>query len=60
MTAGVSVLMVFNDVNSFIDYVGLTYLDTQNSEYLLPYQIQFVHCISSVTEDTRTRMVRGA
>ena len=39
-----SVLMFFDDVSSLIHYVGQTFLDTQNSEYLLPYQIQFVHC----------------
>ena len=44
---GVSVLMFFDDVNCFIDYVTHTYLDRQISEYLLPCQIQFVHCISS-------------
>ena len=50
---GMSVLMFFDDVSSFIHYVGQTYLDTHNSEYLLPYQIQFVHCSSSMTEETR-------
>ena len=52
----VSVLMFFNDVS--IHYAGQTYLDTQNSEYLLPYHIQFVHCTSSMTEETRKRIVR--
>ena len=50
--------MLFDDVNSFIHYVGQTYLDTQNSEYLLPYQIQFVHCTSSMTDKTRKGVVR--
>ena len=50
--------MFFDDASSLIHYVGQTYLDTQNSEYLLPYQIQFVHCTSSVTEETRKRIVR--
>ena len=53
-----SVLMFFDNVSSFIHYVSQTYLDTHNSEYLLPYQIQFVHCSSSVTEETRKRIVR--
>ena len=55
---GMSVLMFFDNVSSFIDYVSETYLDTHNSEYLLPYQVQFVHCSSSVTEETRKRIVR--
>ena len=55
---GMSVLMFFDDVSSFIHYVGQTYLDTHNSEYLLPYQIPFVHCSSSMTEETRKRIVR--
>ena len=55
---GMSVLMFFDNVSSFIDYVSETYLDTHNSEYLLPYQIQFVHCSSSMTEETRKRIVR--
>ena len=55
---GMSVLMFFDNVSSFIDYVSQTYLDTHNSEYLLPYQIQFVHCSSSMTEETRKRIVR--
>ena len=49
----------FDDVSSFIYIiVGQTYLDTHNSEYLLLYQIQFVHCSSSMTEETMKRMVR--
>ena len=55
---GMSVLMFFDNVSSFIHYVSQTYLDTHNSEYLLPYQIQFVHCSSSMTEKTRKRIVR--
>ena len=55
---GMSVLMFFDNVSSFIDYVSETYLDTHNSEYLLPYQIQFVHYSSSMTEETRKRIVR--
>ena len=55
---GMSVLMFFDNVSSLIHYVRDTYLDTHNSEYLLPYQIQFVHCSSSMTEETRTRIVR--
>ena len=55
---GMSVLMFFDDVSSFIHYVGQTYLDTRNSEYLLPYQIQFVPCSSSMTEETRKKIVR--
>ena len=50
-SAGMSVLMFFDDVSSFIHYVGQTYLDTHTSEYLLPYQILFVHCTSSMTEE---------
>ena len=53
---GMSVLMFLDDVSSFIHYVGQTYLDTRNSEYLLPYQIQFVHCSSSMTEETRKKV----
>ena len=53
---GMSVLMFFDNVSSFIDYVSETYLDTHNSEYLLPYQIQFVHCSSSMTEERRKRI----
>ena len=52
---GMSVLMFFDDVSSFIHYVGQTYLGTRNSEYLSPYQIQFVHCSSSMTEETRKK-----
>ena len=55
---GVSVLMFFDHVSSFIHYVGQTYLDTRNSEYLLLYQIQFVHCSSSMTEETKKKIVR--
>ena len=55
---GMSVLMFFDNVSSFIHYVSQTYLDTHSSEYLLPYQIQFVHCSSSMTEETRKRIVR--
>ena len=55
---GMSVLMFFDDVSSFIPYVGQTYLDTHNSEHLLQYQIQFVHCTSSMTEETRKKVVR--
>ena len=55
---GMSVLMSFDDVSSFKHYVSQTYLDRQNSEYLLPYQIQFIHCTSSMTEQTRKRIVR--
>ena len=55
---GMSVLMFFDDVSSFIHYVGQTYLDALNSEYVLPYQIQFVHCTSSMTEKIRKKIVR--
>ena len=53
-----SVLMFFDDVSSLIHNVDQTYLDTQNSEYLLQYQIHFVHCTSSMTEEIRKRIVR--
>ena len=55
---GISVLMFFDDVSSFMHYISQTYLDTQNSKCLLPYQIQFVQCTSSMSEETRKRIVR--
>ena len=40
--------MFFDNPSNFIDYISNTYLNTHDSEFFLPYQIQFVYCTSSV------------
>ena len=54
---GMAVLMFFDNASNFIDYISNTYLNTQDSEFFLPYQIQFVYCTSSMSEDKRKRII---
>ena len=47
-----TVLLLFNDVDSLVDYVKNTHLHEEDSaKHLLPYQVQFVNCQSSMTNE---------
>ena len=52
-------MLFFNDVDSLIDYVKNTHLYEEDStEHLLPYQVQFVNCQSSMTNEKRKKLVQ--
>ena len=53
---GVSVLLFFNGLNSFIDYLCNTYLRHPNDQ-LIPYQIQFVNCVCSMSKEKKKRLL---
>ena len=54
---GVSVLLFFYSITSLLEYLCNTYL-TDSSEKIVAYQIQFVNCVSTMSEEKRKKIIR--